>query len=271
MLTSIFSFIKRNPIAVAMVVLLAACVVFFALMQKYQSQVTDLKNQMQIAEQNAKAADDSVHKLITTNGELAYKYAFLQNSLDSLTNDDFYKGKQIYSLQNTIADLKVQLQHSTITVITKSDTVVGGGFYNTYKDTGLSVELWDTVTFTRVSPLNWVGTDNPSFSARIKLQHTVGRNADGSFYGAVQTFSPKLTITDVTTVVNDKYIPQTTIKKPGTLAIGASLDNNTFAPGLRLNISQCQFGAEYILIGNRSIQLNSFLDRLRVNTYYFFL
>jgi hypothetical protein len=271
MLTTIFTFIKNNIIPVVILLVASAVILTVIYIDNYKDKIASLENQLQIQTQNVKAAGDSVHILKTTNGELAYKYAFLQNSLDSLANDDYYKGKTIYTLQNTIAELQVKLQQSTINVVTKSDTAISGGFYNTYRDTGLYVELWDTVYFVRMSPLNWAGTNKPAFSAQIKLQNTIGRNADGSFYGVVQTFSPLLTISNITTVVNDKYIQQEPAKKPGTLAVGASLDNNTFSPGLRLNLSQWQVGAEYILISNSNLQLNSFLDRLRINTYYFFL
>ena len=261
--------LKKYPALIYSVMFVIIMLIMVLVVRNYKEQINTLHNQIQLVHNNELAALDSVHTLFTKNGELSYKYAFLQNNLDSLTKDNFYKGKQIYTLQNTVTDLRLKLQGGTITVVTKSDTAVDGGFYNTYRDTGLFAELWDTVSFIRLSPLNWKGTNKPSFSAQIKLQNTVGRNADGTFYGAIQTFSPMLHITDVITIVNDKFAQPVVTKVRNTFAIGASLDNHTLATGLRLRLGEWQLGAEYVIINDTNLQLNGIIDRLRLNTYYF--
>jgi len=233
----------------------------------YTNRINNLNSKLMESQSIVRVVSDSLHTVNTAHGQLIWGYASLQHITDSLKLLSFYKDRQIYTEQNTIASLRAQLSHGTDTLYANSDTVIGTTFYNSYKDTGLAVNISDSVLFRRIKSLTWVGENNPTFSATLSLRNTIGRNKDGTFYGSVESFSPQIKIDNVKTIVDDKYIPVVAKRVPTTFAVGGSLDNNTVSAGLRLRFGNWQVGGEYILIS--SPVLTGTLTRVRGSLYYF--
>ena len=244
-MSKILAYLKTHSVFTAILGVLIFLTIIVYIIFHQKSEIALLKAQVQVSVQNYKAASDSARTLLTANGSLTYEYAYVLSLSDSLKNVAYYKDKTIYALQNTVADLQVKLKQNVINVVASSDSNVGAVFHNTYKDGGLTANLTDSVNFKKVKDSLWTASNNPSFSAFIVLQNTLGRNPDGSFYGAVESFSPLLTITSVKTVIDDKYVPALTVKVPTTFGVGGSLDQYSGAIGIYTKPNKLLYGIEY--------------------------
>jgi hypothetical protein len=252
-----------KPYIIALVFLLIAVfegVYFTSKLSKISKEKADLS-------QNLAATGDSLHTYQTTYGAVFANYAYVKSLNDSLKNVAFYKDKQIFIQQNTIASLEIKLKQSTTTVITSSDSIVGTTFYNTYKDSGLTAEIQDSVRFDRIAERVWKGYNIPKIKALISLLQTVGRDKTGLMYGSVQTLSPYVKVTSLRTVVDDKYVAPPPEKHYDNLMISSSLDSYTLGLGLMLRLSRWYLGGQYLLItdGQNS---SSLFDKLRINVNY---
>ena len=268
MFTAIWTVLKKYPSAFLAVVAVFIIVSLLFINNTYKNKLATVSNQLHVQTANLNAFNDSNHVLLTKNGEIVFKLAFLQSTIDGLQGSVFYKDKQIYTQQTTIASLQLQLNQNTVNVIA-TDSSIGATFHNTYKDTGLTVISSDSVSFAKAKDSSWTGTNHPTFQASLVLRNTVGRNATGDFYGSVETFSPRVKIDSTITIVSDEYIPLTSVKIPTYFGIGGSVDAYSAAIGIFSKPSGVLYGLEYQLFMKNAPDNLSWFSHIRATAVYF--
>lgn len=170
--------------------------------------VLTLQKNLEIAHQNLAAANDSVRYYKTQYGIFTQKYARVITDRDSLAQLLEKQNRDLVVYQEMNTQLRLQLRETQSHVIQVDENTLMSPIYNTYNDPGLVVNIYDTVTFKRANPeAPWISFSKPSIEALMYYKMVIFRDEKGLLTGSVETFSPHLKATNLSTSIVDSYIP----------------------------------------------------------------
>lgn len=236
----------------------------------YQYTLTLRKN-AEIAQQNLLAAKDSTRVYKTLYGNLSERYVEVIGKNDSLVKMLKEKDQEIIVYQQVNASLHLQLEATQIPVQQISENSLRVPLYDTYSDSGLTLSFTDSLRLERAnihSP--WVAYSSPSFDIDMYYHMMIFRNEEGIITGSIETFSPYLKVTKLSTFFSDKYIPPPcTDEFPKTFGFTVGGSANYFDAGIMTRIGSWLVNPSYIISTPKGVDNPSWYDKIRLNIGYF--
>jgi hypothetical protein len=170
--------------------------------------VLTLQKNLEIARQNLAAAKDSVRYYQTQYGIFTQKYVRVITDKDSLAQLLEKQNRELVVYQEMNTRLLLQLKETQSHVTQIDENTLMSPIYNTYRDPGLVVNIYDTVTFRRANlEAPWVSYSKPTVEALMYYRMVIFKDEKGLLTGSVETFSPYLKATKLSTSIVDNYIP----------------------------------------------------------------
>ena len=207
-------------IVTVLIVLLLSSTIYF--LSKYNSATKSI-------EQSKLFADSLGTELVfyrTESKIIASKYATLSDINSSLTQDVYWRDKKLTIQQHTILQLKGMLDSAKGEVVFIGDSVISTVHQNTYSDSGVTINLRDSIYLSRVSIKDrWQAVNHPKFDIKLRLTNTIGKEK-GVYFGAVEINSPLIQVEDITTIFDSSLFVLPEVKEtaevPSTLALGSA-------------------------------------------------
>jgi len=171
-------------------------------------QLLSKQKELEIARQNLAASQDSLYYYKTEYGTISQKYAFIIDKNNVLAKELAAKNRELIVYQEATAQLQLRLDSALAHVIVIDSNHMSIPLYNVYSDSGLLVTLIDTVNLSRndyKSP--WYAYNRPQLEALMYYRMIIFRDEGGLITGSIETFSPYLKVTKLSTSIVDKYIP----------------------------------------------------------------
>lgn len=248
-----------------------AIVVVIAGVLLYMYTLTLQKN-LEIARQNLAAANDSTRYYATQYGIFSQRYANVITEKDSLVGILRKQNRELVVYQEVTAQLRLQLHEAQSHVTQIDENTLMAPLYNTYSDPGLVVSIYDTVTLKRAnleSP--WIAYNSPSLEALMYYRMVIFRDEQGLLTGSVETLSPYLKATKLSTSIVDKYIPPScTDEFPKLFGLSLGGDTQSADIGMLLRLGVWAVNPSYKFIMQEYDDFTpEWYDRLRLNIVYF--
>jgi len=230
-----------------------------------------LQKAREIAEQNLAAANNKLAITKTDLGYLSERYVMISNANDSLRKVLEAKDQELIVYQEVNASLELELQSIKVPVIQTSPNKMSIPLYNTYADKGLTLSISDTINLSRANTdAPWFATSSPSIDAMIYYRMMIFRDEAGFISASVETLSPYLKVTKLSTSFTDKYIPPPcTDEFPSVLAFTLGGSVNYVDVGMLVRMGKWAVNPSYIFVMNNSLEDPTWYDRLRLNLGYF--
>jgi len=231
-----------------------------------------LQKNLEIARQNMEAAKDSLRNYKTLYGEIAQKYANVITDKDSLAKLLEAQGKELVVYQEANTRLRIQLKEAQSYVVEVDENTLMSPLYNTYSDSGLIISIVDTVTFKRANIKSpWIAYNSPTIDALMYYRMIIFRDEQGLLTGSVETFSPYLKTTRLSTSIVDNYIPPAcTDEFPKVFGLSIGGDSQSADIGMLLRLGAWAVSPSYKFMMKEYEDFDtSWYDRVHLNIVYF--